>query len=134
MGNKAEYTPIGLKNGRLNNYNGKYVKTSMNLRPNEINFLNKSGYSLTSLMRKTISDKMNDKQHEDIEEMYVKIERLTKLIQQQAQFIENKDLTEQFSAIQDREEEKELLRHKPNENEVKATEIEKECDEVLNIK
>ena len=111
-----------LKNNNLSNFKGGYVKTSLNLRPNEVNFLKQTGYSVTAIFRKALNDLMNNKLHEDVNEMATKIERLSKLINQQAQFLEDKGLSEQFGSFQDKSEENELKRNK----------AEKEADEVLN--
>lgn len=117
-------------NDRLNNYGGKYVKTSINIRPNELNFIKSTGYSVTAVFRKAMNDLMNDKLHEDVNELAIKIERMGKIIQQQSQFVEDKGLSEQFGEFQDLKEEEELMRHKKKQEKPKKT-PEEEVKEVF---
>lgn len=91
-------------------------------------FLKKSQYSPSRLLRKAINDLKNNKSQDDLQEMFVKVENMSKLIQQQAQFVENKGLTEQFGHFQDKVEEDELKRHK---NKEKEKEMQKEAEKVL---
>lgn len=91
---------------------------------NQYLWIKKNHYSLSRVLRKAVNDLMNNKSYEDIKEMSGKIDSMGKIIQQQAQFIEDNKLAERFGHYQDKEDEK-ALKHKTPEE---------EADEVLKAK
>lgn len=101
-----------LINNKLVNFNGRYTKTSINIRPSELEFLKSTGYSVTAIFRKAINDLINNKSHDDIKELIAKQERMAKLIRHQAEFMNRKDLADQFGLFQDNMEKEELKGHK----------------------
>ena len=108
----------------------KQVCVSMSV--SDFAFMKNSGYSPTRLLRRAVENLRNDKSQESFEEMFLKVERMSKIIQQMAQFLENKDLTEQFGTYQDKCSEEEIKIHK--EKVEKATNKVEDVDNILNAK
>jgi len=93
-------------------------------------WIKQNHYSLSRVLRRAISDLMNNKSSETIQELAVKVERLANIIQQQANFINEKGLADQFGHWQDKDNEAKLKHKAPSTPE--EGEAEKEADEVLN--
>jgi len=94
-------------------------------------YLKKSNFSPSRLLRKAIRDLQNNKQREDLQEMSMKIDNMARLIQQQAQFVSDQGLAEQFGHFQDKKNEEALQRNKHKDNVVESKEIEKEVNGVF---
>jgi len=95
-------------------------------------WLKKSNFSPSRLLRKAIKDLMNNKSHDDLLELSSKVENMSKLIQQQAQFVQDNNLSEKFGHFQDRLNEEELMTHKKKKEDLKTKETaEEEADKVL---
>jgi len=95
-------------------------------------WLKKSHYSPSRLLRKAIHNLKNNKSSDDLKEMIMKVESLTRLVSQQAQFIENNKLADRFGHFQDKVDDEALKLPKDTKNVVVAKEdIEKEVEEVF---
>ena len=97
-------------------------------------FVKQGHYSFTRILRKAIDDLRNSKNYDGLQEMYAKAEKQAKIIQNAMEFLEKQGKSDEFFRFQDIKEEEGLRVHKEKKVEVSKEEIEKECDEVLNIK
>ena len=93
-------------------------------------------YSLSRILTKAIDDLKNKKSQDSLEEMFRKIQSLSKVIQQYADFTEGKGLADAFFKFQDISTENDLKPkkdQKPIKDTLKEeTTPEEEADKVLN--
>ena len=117
---------VDLKDYRIGK---KQVCVSMSV--SDFVFMKNNGYSPTRLLRRAVENLRNEKSQDSLEEMYVKVEKLTKILQQQAQFIEDVGKSEQFGNYQDKISEQEIKAHKEKVKAKEAKENEEDVDKLM---
>ena len=118
----------------LNNIRTGTKQVCISMSISDWMFIKKSGFSPSRLLRKAVSELKQNKTKENLDEMIMKADRMSKLIQQQAQMLEKMGLTEQFSKFQEEEELNELKAHRVEKQEEVIKKASAEADEILGIK